>query len=479
VTGLRWTASRRDLGITAAGAAVTVLLASAVALAQHPLAAAVLGVAAATLGYAVTTRYLTAVACLLVVATAAVPIYWAIPPGSYLPLALTPIVVLGVLVGPIAALKTRTPQINIIDGLVAALALGQIASNYYNYERPFQLSLAVLLKLVLPYVAIRFVAGDLRRLAAVTVAVAASGGVLGYLAVYERLSGHNLFLELRTPGYAATVWAHPYLRFGSLRASESFGQPLVFGMWLALCAVLCAALIQVSTSRAGRLWSVVALVGVGSGLWATQVRAPLAVAVGGYLLYVVAGRRVRWGRQIVLPAAAVLLVGLFTPLGSQLALFWQSTFGGAAQDATFTSSTAYRGTLLDALARSRNYSALGIAHGNPSDPTTVMGVQGTSVDNEYLLRLVQYGTVGLVLFVALGLAVFWALARITEPIARAWTAATAVTFIGLGAVALLLQQADFFWMGIAVTATAITTGRSIRRPGQVERDAAKVGWSSD
>jgi hypothetical protein len=214
-----------------------------------------------------------------------------------------------------------------------------------------------------------------------------------------------------------------------------------------------AVLLGLATKNWHRIGLAAALLGTVAGLWATQTRGPLAVAVLGYLFVVLGGRRIDWWRQVIAPGALLVLVSITTPLGAQLVLFWQATLSGSASDETFTSSTQYRGSLFDAFIDPRNWSLWGLARGNLFDQTAAHGVSG-SVDNEYLLRLLQYGGLNVIVFVLIGLAVLWASLNIVDPLARAWAAGVAATYLTLSTVALLLQQADFFWMGVAVTAAS-------------------------
>jgi hypothetical protein len=456
VSAMQRASWRRELGYTTATVVLAVLAATATTGDSGLLGLAgrmstiLFGVAVA---YWLTSRAPVAMAVALIAATALVPIYWSPAPGELIPVALTPAMALGALLAPVAATRWPPGKLNVLDGLVAVLLLLTTVSSFANYDYSAQLVLTLTLRVGLLYVAVRLIAVNRQRLMAISVVTVCTAGFLGYLGLVERIFTYNVFLEVRTPGYLADVWATYYVRFGAIRAAASFGQPIPFGIFLAISTVLCAVLLGLANKNWHRIGLATALLGTVAGLWATQTRGPLAVAVLGYLFVVLGGRRINWWRQFVLPGAILVGVAVTTPLGAQLTLFWQATLSGSASDRTFTSSTQYRGTLFNALTDAQNWSLWGLARGNLFDQTAARGVFG-SVDNEYLLRLLQYGGLNVIVFVIIGLAVLWASLNIVDPLARAWAAGVAATYLTLSTVALLLQQSDFFWIGVAVTAAS-------------------------
>ncbi|MFC7956529.1 hypothetical protein [Rhodococcoides kroppenstedtii] len=389
------------------------------------------------------------------VAIAIVPIYWVPPPGG-VPFTLVPAAFAALILAPISVWKIGLVRIVAADWIVLGLLVTGTITNYLNFDYATNFTIGLSIRLGLFYLAFRIIAQRYDLLKLMTVTVFATGALLALAALNERLSETNIFLELREPEYQAELWGVLFYRFGEIRAAASFGQPIPLGLFLATCVILGSALHAIAKSVSTRVVIVVCQVLLVGGLWATLTRAPLAVAAIGYFLHVFRTRRATFSKQLVALGIPAAFVYAFTPLGDQVSNLWANTFG-VSTDKLTASSTAYRGALFDAFGEPGNYSVFGLARGSLYDQTSLVGVRG-SVDNEFLLRLFQYGTVGLMLFAALCLVVLWAAFRETDPLRAAWAISTAAVAVALSTVALLLQQGDFFWIGIAVTAAGTALG---------------------
>lgn len=380
---------------------------------------------------------------------ALIPIYWVPPPNGLVPFTMVPAAFAAILLAPVAIRKIGLGNVVLLDWIILLLVGSGIVSNYLNYDYSFNLSVNLVIRVGLLYLTFRIIARTDSLLRVVTLTTYTVGVLLAIAAVYERVNEQNIFLEIATPGYQAEQWAELFIRFGEVRSATSFGHPIPLGLFFAVCAILGAAL-YATTSGKARFVVLATEVVLVAGLWATLTRGPLAVAAGGYLLYLIGTREAQRARQLCTAAALGILVYFFTPFGEQISNLWTNTFGQSTDRLT-GSSTDYRGSLFDAFGYSQNYSAFGISRGNLFDQTSAVGVRG-SVDNEYLLRLLQYGTTGLLLFIGIVFAVIAIAVRESDPIRRAWAVSTAAVAICLSTVALLLQQTDFFWIGVAIVA---------------------------
>ncbi|MBE7196009.1 MAG: hypothetical protein INR66_26460, partial [Gordonia polyisoprenivorans] len=377
------------------------------------------------------------------------------PAGSFI-ITLVPAVFSVVLV--VAAVgRYGLPQLNRIDWIVILIVFATVITNELHFDYAISLSGNAIARVLALYFAFRILAEDARLLRQVTITTFTVGALLAVEGVYERLNERNIFLELRTPGYLASTWGKLQLRFGEVRAAASFGHPIALGMFVATCIVLGFALYittQRTSAKAAIILGEVALVG---GLWATLTRGPILMAVLGFVLFAL---RARGSRGTLFGLGAVGAgVAYVSPLGDQI----DKLIAGQQSDQIVASSTEYRQTLIQALFDPQYWSLLGQTRVNPYNVQQAFNYSIPSVDNEYLLRLVSYGGVGLVLFAAVAVLVVWVALTENDPLYRAWAAATASAAACLLTVALLLQEADFFWIGVAITAAALATRRSRRR----------------
>lgn len=400
------------------------------------------------LAVVVTSVFLDWVAMALVAAIMFVPIYWVSLPAQ-LHVALTAVVAAGFLLPVPALLRGHRVKLNALDGLFALYASVTILSLFANFEDAELLAWRMTATVVLPYVAFRLLFTSDRLLRRVSLVVVAMAGVLSVLALGERASGINPFQQWRTPGYLAQLWAVPVTRFGELRPSASFGQPLVFATCLA--AVMVALMPFAFTgSRRRRLLAGATEALLLAGLLATASRGPVLMLVSGFLLFL-AGRQRRRLRPLLLTGSLLILAYVFTPLGDAV----QKLLISFTDDSRDSQTVGYRFSLFQLLGDSGRFTWMG----RPGSYYDLNSTALRSIDSEYVLVYLHSGLLTLVAFVALLVPVLLVALRHPDPLRRAWAGAVAVTFQGVATVALLLQQADIFWIGMACVASSFATTR--------------------
>lgn len=387
---------------------------------------------------------------ILVTAIAFIPIYWVPAPGV-LKVAITPMVAAGLLLLPIAVVRRYRSRLGWIDGIFAVFVVLTAMSYYANYPRPGLLTFQLLLTLVLPWLAFRlFLTSDL-ILRRVTAALLGAAAVLAVIGIRQHSTGRNPFVTWRTPGYLAEIWTKDVTRFDAVRASASLGQPLIFGTFLAAVMLVALPVVLAAGSRKRRLAGIALELLFLVGLLATSSRGPVLMLATGVLLYI-AGMKKRRAWTLVVTSTAIVVGYLATPLGSAIRQLLESVNVG--DDAA---NVDYRVTLFNLLLDPDRFSLLG--QRGSSLYTVGAGTNLTSIDSHFVLVYLQSGALTLVAFVALLVPILKQALTHPDPVRRAWAVATAATFQGLLSVALLLQQGDIFWIGVAAAAASAASGR--------------------
>ena len=440
-------ANLRAIGLVALTSLAVYLLASH---GSKPVEAAA-AAAIVLLLAAAAVRWPGATMCGALVAIAAVPVYWGRPVVGAAIVAV-PSTVAAVVLAPAAAPMLRRLRLQALDywyaGFVLVLALAALV----NVTHPFGASVGILWRFFVPYVVWRLVA--LRWLSWDTVlrVLLFVGSALAVFGIHEHFSGRNAFFTLLPSGYQGGQWAHSIYRGHVIRVEGSFGEPISFGMFLAVCAI---AAITIAVTADRLLLRCVAVTGAAAMTLAIiDAQSRLALAV------LLAGCAVQWmrlwsgrlaGRLLVVgllaTAAAVL-----SPLGAEVQHALSSTTGSSLA----AKSAQYRLDVLDVLTKKSSYTLIG----HPSDAASGLRELATSqsglksLDNQYAYALTTSGVLGLGAFVGLALTLIWSALRSAQrqPGVRAIESAFAVVVVGLLAVALLTQFADFFGIGIALLA---------------------------
>jgi hypothetical protein len=170
------------------------------------------------------------------------------------------------------------------------LVVARVVSGLLNFDGPLAFTFVIVLQTVVPYAVGRMFLADPRALRIASISLIAVAVPIGLIGLREASGSPNPFFTLIPPGYEGGVWAHSLARFDRVRAESSFGHPLALGMFLALVLVLILGM-----AWGARGWRRVALGGAALMLFfsllATLSRGPLAVLLGGVLVWFVTHRR--------------------------------------------------------------------------------------------------------------------------------------------------------------------------------------------
>lgn len=398
------------------------------------------------------------------IAIAIVPVYWAREIGFGI--ATTPTLFVGIILAPVAIGSVRRWRVVPLDIIFGCLAATFVASGFLNFAIGRGIAVGVLTGMVLPFATFRILTVPGAHRHVVACGIAAAGSVLAIVAMRERMGIPNPFFTLIEPGHQL-MWARPQYRFGEVRAEGSFGHAIPFGLFLSLATILALSLAVRVRSSLGQLILVAAAIVTAIGLIFTLSRGPIAVLLFSLAAWTIfGGRSIGWAKALraITVGAFVLLV---SPAGSLLADL-QSSASGSGEAAT---SARFRLDLFELVSDPRQFSLVGRA----VDPSAT-GVSAAvsrrvgfeSLDNEFVRVYVIHGLLGLAALIGVVISTGQvALRRGLDILDRAWAMSTLGVALGLGAVALLTQQATFFWIGIAVTASVDQAARESPRKSEL------------
>lgn len=455
---LRGDVSGRDLLrlLVAAAAAFAVFVGASGRLVSPTSLAA--GVALVLLAVAAL-RWTGAAMCTALVAISVVPVYWGRPVGGAATVAV-PATVVAIVLVLAAATQARSYRVQALDVCYVGFTGFLTLAAALNVSHGASAAAGIAWRSLLPYAVWRLVGLRWLNWTVILRVLAATGTALAGFAMAEHSSGTNPFFTWVHPVYQADQWAHDISRNGVVRAEASFGEPISFGLFLAICVVAAVTLAVVTRHVVGQVLALAATTVMMIALLGTQSRAALAtvlIATGVQLLRLLSARRA--GRVLgigVLVAAAIVV----TPLGAWIQ--HAATSGsGTSREAL---SAQYRLAVFDVLDNADSYSLLGQRNDNVASVSDLARSQTglKSLDNEYAHVLVTGGALAFVAFVALALLLLGSVVRQREhdPGARAITSALAAVTLALLVVALLTQFADIF--GILVALVAADRQRSTR-----------------
>lgn len=373
--------------------------------------------------------------------------------GPYLAgsLAVTPMTAVCLALLPAAWARRHDVRLTALDVAVATLVLLRIVSYLLNFAGGAGAAAGLVLGTALPYVVLRLLTArrDLTRL--LGGALVAASVPLSLVALGERAGAGNPFFTLLPPGNQADQWARPEVRFGVVRAEASFGSPLAFGLFLALVLVLALAIALTTASLVTRL----AVSGAGVlamlALVSTLSRGPLAAAVLGCGLWLLLTLRSVAFLRLLTVLAGLALVVVVSPAAPTVAVLLDQSQG----DTAVSRSAEFRLQVLAVTLDPDQQSLLGrpTPDGGGLTASLVQRTGLKSVDSEYALVFLASGTLALIAMVAVALlCVRTALRPGIAPVERAWATGLSATALALLVVALLTQQAELFWAGVAVVA---------------------------
>jgi hypothetical protein len=376
-----------------------------------------------------------------------VPIYY----GRYAvgTLAVTPVIAVCLVLLPVALTRSRRVLIGPLDVAVAAYVLVRALSLLVNYSTGVGALAGLLLGVALPYVVLRLLTAEADQ-GLLAWVVVLTGAVLSVVAMAERAGSGNPYFSLLPATYQPEL-AEQSMRLGTLRAEGSFGDPIAFGLFLALALVLGACLSLTAASLRSRLAALTASGLVLYGLTATQSRGALLVAVVGTSGWLVLTRRLDVRRLSVVVAAVAVVVVTTPVLGTVLALKDSST-----GDTRESRSATYRLEILSVARDPESFSLLGQqtedAGGITLSVSSRVGLK--SLDSEFALVYFAGGLLGLLAFTAVAGLVLRVAARSgLRPLERAWALGVGASYLNLLTVALFTQEAGLLWGWTALTAS--------------------------
>jgi hypothetical protein len=383
---------------------------------------------------------------------ALIPIYWGRPTlGRSLvavPVTVTALVLLAPAAGNLSKIRPQALDVWYV-AFIGFLSL----AGFLNVSHGTGAAVGLLWRYLLPYVVWRAVTLRWLNWSVVLSLLVAVGTLLSGLAIEERATGTNPFFTWVRPVYESDQWARSNYRNGVIRTEASFGEPISFGLFLAVCVIAAVALVVTSRHVAVQVVAIAAAVTMLVAIGDTQSRAALGAAVIGtvaYLLRVLSPRRA--GRIIAVTALASVAV-LVTPVVSEVQHALSSGSGTTREAA----SAQYRLAVLDVLEQPSNYTLIG-KHSDQASGVGDLGVLESglkSLDNEYAYVLVTGGVLGFAALVGLAMTLIIGALRVAdpEPMSAAVSTALAVVAVALLVVALLTQLADIFGIGIAMLAS--------------------------
>jgi hypothetical protein len=425
-------------------------------------AAAVVAVLVVALLAVAALRWPAPAMCLAIGAVAVVPIYWGRPTIGK-SLVAVPVTVAAVVLLPAALERSRRLRLRVglIDVCYGAFVGFLTLAALLNVRHGIGAAVGIAWRYLVPYAVFRLLALRWLDWRVILRVFAAAGTVLAGFGLYEHATNTNPFFTWVHPNYQADQWAHSTFRLDRIRVEASFGEPISFGLFLAVCAIASLTVAVVSKRQVEQAAAVAATVVMLVAIIDTQSRAALVAVVGGIgfqLIRLINTQRVRRVAVVVALAGASVV---FTPLGSHL----QSAFNSASGDTREAASAQYRLAVFDVLTDSSQYSLIG----HPNDQATGvsdLGVRNSglkSLDNEYAYALVTGGALALAALCALALALIGSAiaSRERDPAARAFMSAAAVISVSLLSVALLTQFSDLFGIILALLAAQAQRRRDL------------------
>ena len=382
----------------------------------------------------------------------------------------TPVMVLFALPAGLAgaALIVRRGRLRlcVLDYLVVALFASVLLSEIVTLSTigilgARALSHDELQVIVLPYVAFRLIfAAWPRVIPRIPYALIITGAGLSLFAVWEELNRTNILAHSSLNNPQLALWEASYPRAGGIRVDATMGHPIAFGSFLVIPLVL---------AFAQRRWGLFALIALGEAL--TLSRGPYVAAIAALLLFSILTRRI--GRLWVLLAAIGVLALFVGPVRSAVTNSFQA---GTAEQRNAT----YRSELL-----STSLTSLTL-WGKPTGETSeVYGSQGqsalTDVTSEFALLSGRQGVLGLTIWIGFlaGFAYTIREARKRrDPLLLIFGVALVGEWVALLSVALITSFQSAFWLTVALTAARLSQAAPIQHasPSDLSADAEGPAW---
>jgi hypothetical protein len=312
----------------------------------------------------------------------------------------------------------------------------------------------------IPYLAARLIVCRYLELRQFAQVVAFTGMATIPFAVFERVSESNLFFHLAEPGRLANTWAVFDPRGSAFRVEGGLGHPLALGFVMALAALCALSLTVGAPTRRSRLCWLAAAAAMALTLYLADSRTGWVVLGVGAILLLIGARsaviskaRELGPRRLAVASGCVIAAAvLFFSLAPSSVT---PGAGGGIGELLGTSqakgeTATYR---LDLLEEAFEPGKLQILGNRVSKLSHTLASGATTLDNEYLLLADEWGLLALAAMLALAASLAVAWLRMRGLSGRLAGAALSGAF-GVFFVALITQQAQFFWLFVGVAGAA-------------------------
>jgi hypothetical protein len=457
----------------AAGAAVISVLVGTALVAKPTLVTLLLVLALAGLGVAVAVNHPSIAFGGLIGITAFLPSYAgpSIGPLLVIPGAAAAWVVAISLGWRNLLLHGRVFRPNAVDACVALFVVLMAISIAFSPRTSRNEYIHVMFLWVGPYLGARILLADIDnplRVAALSCGIATA--ILAPIAFAEYLGAANPFHNLNFNSGEYAVWAEQSARYGSARASASFGHPIALSMFGAVSALLSvASALNAEGSRERKLWYLSAALALSIQIFTVSRTGWLMIFVGllGIVLFFATGpRRRRLLTLIGSLGVAVILLLVVAPSALQ------AVPGFEKSEARVAGSSEYREALLS---RALEPGVLN-AWGNAQNEVTPYVSGSTATDNAYIILADMWGLIPTAALLLLALALLSVAARNFGGDPDGLVAFPIVAFSGMVAlfvVAFITQQQVMIWMMVG------TAGVAAERLGARRREAPQGAFAPD
>lgn len=341
-----------------------------------------------------------------------------------------------------------------LDSFVVLAAFGELVSGVMTspFDRVFENRMGAAFDTVLPYFAVRLILTSREDYVAFLRGLILVGAPLAIMGGYECLTRYSMFAPLRQFSYMHIPSAGHALnaRAGLFRAETTFPQPIMFGLYMAMCMALCVGLWKMARDK----WRI----GLGLALLAVGVASSLSS--GPYMAITLSLLMVALFPLRRYATVAIVLFVLFlaaVDLASNRA--WYEVL---ASYATLDPGTAYYriGLIQEAFSGGMSGHWI-IGYGPIVTSSSMKSWYHTDITNQFILIAIRYGLTGLLPFIGAIVAGFHdvrvAMKASKDEAAKFMVWAVMAAMIGatgaLFSVSLFGQTMNMFHMMLAICAS--------------------------
>jgi hypothetical protein len=280
-----------------------------------------------------------------------------------------------------------------MDKLIIVFFIAQLAAGAVNVpmSRLLENRAGAVCDLVLPYFAARMIITRKEDLILLLKGVMVMAIPLAALGLYQSVTGDNPLGGLRAYASWGATQANQSAqrRYGFYRATVTFPQPIMFGLFFAMFGPICVGLYHYCKKN---LLYPVGIAAMGIGAWCCMSSGPIFAAGLAAMFIVLYRYRQHWKTLL-----AIVIVMCATVEIISNRHFWE-----VIDRFTYSGSTAwYRGRLIQVAlfeGGMRNHWLTGYGYRDPNWGPRLDGRSYSDVVNHYLVILCRYGLVGLIPF---------------------------------------------------------------------------------